>query len=175
VSNGWIMGRYPQVTVPAGAQLEITVGFFNGAAGTDGVTFQVQFEEGQSRQTLLTRYATYDSHLDTVSAGLGSLAGRTGHFILYVNAGQSSGRDWAAWAEARIEAPPPPPLELPDLVVEEIACDWENHRIGYTVRNAGEAPAPSGHIAALVVESAKESEDTVPRRVPVMVRRLRLG
>lgn len=163
VSNGWIMGRYPQSTVPAGAELEVKVGFFNGATGTDGVTFQIQFEEGQSRQTVLTRYATYDGHLDTVSAGLGSLAGRTGHFILYVNAGQSSGRDWAAWAEARIEAaPPPPPLELPDLVVEEIACDWEKHRIGYTVRNAGESPAPSGHVAALVVESAKESEDTVP-------------
>ena len=47
VSNGWIMGRYPMLTIPSEAELKVTVGFFKGATGSDGVTFEVQFEEGQ--------------------------------------------------------------------------------------------------------------------------------
>ena len=31
VSNGWIMGRYPQLTIPSGAELKVTVGFLKGA------------------------------------------------------------------------------------------------------------------------------------------------
>jgi hypothetical protein len=54
VSGGWIMGKYPQLTVPADAELKVTVGFFKGATGSDGVIFKVQFEEGQTTQTLLT-------------------------------------------------------------------------------------------------------------------------
>jgi hypothetical protein len=45
--------------------------------------------------------------------GLSSIEGKTGNFALYVKAGQSSGQDWAAWVEAKIEIAPP---ELPDLV-----------------------------------------------------------
>ena len=89
VSNGWIMGRYPQLTVPSEAELKVTVGFLKGATGTDGVTFEVQFEEGQSRQIILSLRATYDGKLDSMTESLSSLAGRTGYFILYVNAGQS--------------------------------------------------------------------------------------
>ncbi|MGQ9546813.1 MAG: hypothetical protein ACUVTR_06640 [Dehalococcoidia bacterium] len=41
VSNGWIMGRYPQMSVPADGELTVVVGFLNGATNTDGASFQV--------------------------------------------------------------------------------------------------------------------------------------
>lgn len=107
VSNGWIMGRYPQITVPAEAELKVTLGFLKGATGTDGATFEVQFEEGQNRHTIISRYATYDGHLDSATANLSSLAGKTGCFSLYVNAGKGSGQDWAAWIGAKIEVAAP--------------------------------------------------------------------
>lgn len=112
VSNGWIMGVYPEMTVPSGAELKATVGFFKGATGSDGVTFEVKFEEflgltvAPKIHSVVSRGATYDGELDYITTALDSLAGKTGNFVLYVNAGQSSGQDWAAWAEARIEAPP---------------------------------------------------------------------
>jgi len=112
VSNGWIMGVYPQVTVPFNAEIKVTVGFIKGATGSDGVIFEVRFEEfrglTQAPQVypILSHTATYDGNLDSLTASLGSVAGKTGHFILYVNAGQSSGQDWAVWAEAKIEIPP---------------------------------------------------------------------
>lgn len=134
VSSGWIMGKYPQLTVPADAELKIMVGFFKGATGSDGVTFKVQFEEGQITQTLLTCGASYDNKLDTMTQSLDSLEGKTGRFILYVSAGQSSGQDWAAWAEAKIEVAAP--SELPDLVVTDIERDGSDIR--YEVENIGE-------------------------------------
>jgi hypothetical protein len=111
VSNGWIMGVYPQVTVPADAELKVTVGFFKGATGSDGVTFEVKFEEFLGLQvapkiySILSHRATYDGKLDSITTELSSIEGKTGNFVLYANAGQNSGQDWAAWAEAKIEAP----------------------------------------------------------------------
>jgi hypothetical protein len=134
VDSGWITGKYPQMTVPADAELKITVGFFKGATGSDGVIFKVQFEEGQTTQTLLTCGASYDNKLDTMTKDLSSLAGSTGRFILYVSAGQSSGQDWAAWAEAKIEVSAP--SEMPDLVVTDIEPDGDTIR--YEIENIGE-------------------------------------
>jgi hypothetical protein len=135
VSNGWIMGKYPQLTVPPDAELEVTMGFFKGATGSDGVTFKVQFEEGQTTQTLLTCGASYDGKLDTMTQSLDSLEGKSGHFILYVNAGQNSGQDWAAWAEAKI-IEVAAPSELPDLVVADVEQDGDTIR--YEIENIGE-------------------------------------
>lgn len=135
VAGGWITGKYPQLTVPTDAELKVTMGFFKGATGSDGVTFKVQFEEGQTTQTILTCGASYDGKLDTMTQSLSSLEGRTGRFILYVDAGQNSGQDWAAWAEAEIEVAAPP-LELPDLVVTDIEQD--GNTISYEIENVGE-------------------------------------
>jgi len=146
-SNGWIMGRYPQLTIPVGAELRVAVGFLKGATGTDGATFEVQFEEGQKRQTILSYRATYDGKIDSITLSLSPLAGRTGHLILRVNAGQSSGQDWAAWAEARIEtvAPPAPPAP-PDLIVDRIECGPGN-KLSVTIKNVGSGALPGGWIA----------------------------
>jgi len=111
ISNGWIMGTYPQMTVPANAELDVTVGFFKGASQSDGVVFGVKFQEflgltvAPRTHSIIAHKATYDGKMDSVARELSSLQGKTGNFILYVEAGQSSGQDWAAWAKATIEAP----------------------------------------------------------------------
>lgn len=145
VSNGWILGRYSQMTVPANAELRVTVGFFKGATASDGVTFEVKFEEFLGLQvapkvySILSQQATYDGKLDSVTAGLSSIQGKTGNFVLYVNAGQNSGQDWAAWAEAKIEIVAPP--TLPDLIVEKLEVG-EDNKLSVTIKNIGTGPLP---------------------------------
>jgi hypothetical protein len=145
VSNGWIMGMYPQLTVPANAELKVTVGFIKGATGSDGVIFEVKFQEfrglTQAPQVypILSHTATYDGKLDLLTANLGSVAGRTGNFVLYVNAGQSSGRDWAVWAEAKIEIPPSdidPPVVTVTYSPSDVTTDTE---VTFTVRARDES------------------------------------
>ncbi|MBN1369069.1 MAG: hypothetical protein JW954_02385 [Dehalococcoidaceae bacterium] len=109
VAGGWISGTYPQLTIPDYAELDIGFGFIKGATGSDGVIFEVLFQEGQTRHTLLSRTATYNGKLDSIALNLNDLTGKTGRFIIYVNAGKSSGQDWACWTEARIMVTPPPP------------------------------------------------------------------
>lgn len=110
VSNGWILGRYPELTVPSNAALKVTVGFFKGATASDGVVFEVTFEEFLGLQvapkvySILSHGATYNGKLDSLTIDLGSIEGKTGNFVLYARAGQNSGQDWAAWAEGKIEA-----------------------------------------------------------------------
>jgi hypothetical protein len=145
VSNGWIMGVYPQMTVPSDAELKVTVGFFKGATVSDGVTFEVKFEEflgltvAPKIYSILSHGATYDGKLDSIVEDLSSLEGKTGNFVLYANAGQSSGQDWAAWAEAKIEAP----SELPDLIVSKIECGPGN-KLSVTIKNIGSGALPDG-------------------------------
>jgi hypothetical protein len=134
------MGRYPELTVPSNAELKVTVGFFKGATGSDGVTFEVKFEEflgltvAPKTYSIISLKATYDGKLDTLTEELSSIEGKTGNFVLYVNAGQNSGQDWAAWAEAKIEVAAPP--ALPDLIVEDV---WQaDNTIRYKIKNVGE-------------------------------------
>jgi hypothetical protein len=163
VSDGWIMGKYPQLTVPANAELKISVGFISGATGSDGAIFQVKFEEGQNTQTILSIGASYDGKLDTMTQSLSSLAGRTGRFILYVNAGQSSGQDWAAWAEAKIETAAP--SALPDLVVTNITEDGNTIRYKIENNGAGSVVNPQGSTTsfcnALLIDGEVVATDCV--------------
>jgi len=144
VAGGWIMGVYPQQTVPPNSQLTVRIGFLSGATGTDGAEFDVYFDEYRGvnvaplRHTILSKVATLDGKLDLVTADLSPVAGKKGNFILRVYAGKTSNRDWAVWAEARIETKP-----LPDLVIIDV---WESSGlIHYRVKNVGDAPTtPAG-------------------------------
>jgi len=168
VSNGWIMGAYPQLTIPSDAELKVTVGFLQGATGSDGVTFEIQFEEFQGlkvapkKYSVLSHRATYDGKLDSISKDLNYLAGKTGNFILYVNAGQSSGQDWAAWAEAKIEVAAP--AALPDLKITDV---WNsNGQLCYSIKNIGEgsvggAGAPISFYNVLFIDGERVAEDLV--------------
>jgi hypothetical protein len=168
VSNGWIIGVYPQLTIPSDAELKITVGFLQGATGSDGVTFEIQFEEFQGLKVAPKKYsvlscgATYDGKLDLISKDLNYLAGKTGNFILYVNAGQSSGQDWAAWAEAKIEVAAP--AALPDLKITDV---WNSDgQLCYSIKNIGEgsvggAGAPISFYNVLFIDGERVAEDLV--------------
>jgi hypothetical protein len=151
VSNGWIMGVYPQVTVPSNAEFKITVGFFKGATGSDGVTFEVKFEEFLGLQvapqihSVLSHKSTYDGKLDSTVEALSSLEGKTGNFVLYANAGQGSSQDWAAWAEAKIETTTP--SALPDLTVESLEVG-EGNKLSVTIKNIGTGSLPAGWTAS---------------------------
>jgi len=163
VTNGWILGRYPELTPPSNAELKVTVGFFKGATASDGVTFEVRFEEFLGLQvapkihSILSHKATYDGKLDSTTADLSSVQGKTGNFVLYVNAGQSSGQDWAAWAEAKIEVAAP--VALPDLAVGSIERD-SNGRLQVTIENIGLGSLPSGWsaVAEVYFDGMKKGE-----------------
>lgn len=138
ISKGWISGVYPMETVWSNAQITVRVGFLAGATGTDGVRFDVYFDEyrgvaaGPLRYTILSQSATLDGRFDLVTKDLSFIAGKNGSFVLYVYAGETSNRDWAVWAEAKIETKP-----LADLVITDI---WESGGlIHYKVKNVGDA------------------------------------
>jgi hypothetical protein len=99
-AGGAIEGRF-HLTIPADSIFEATVGFREGAAGTDGVTFQVWWQRGASAEPLGQKTVAYGrpAHL---SIDLSSRAGQEGDLILRVTAGASSARDWAVWAGPRI-------------------------------------------------------------------------
>ena len=104
VNNGSIRGTYPTMTVPAGAKFTAKVGFVDGATGTDGVLFRLTWRESGSPVTVSLggQHVTYGGPLVNIDVDLSSYVGRTGQFGLMVEAGPSSGQDWAAWAEAKI-------------------------------------------------------------------------
>ena len=162
VSGGWIMGVYPQQTVPSNTQLTVRVGFLHGAAGTDGVRFEVYFDEyrgvgaAPQRHVILRKAATLDGSLDLVTVDLDFIAGKRGSFILYVYALKTSNRDWAVWAEARIEAKP-----RPDLVVTDV---WESGGlIHYKVKNIGDDLTKTGFCNSLSINGQGVAEHCITR------------
>jgi hypothetical protein len=107
-ANGSIAGRY-RLTIPANSAFEAKVGFMEGAAGTDGVTFSVGWRQGPitapspTGELQLARVRkTLDGRLQTISADLTRFAGQEGNLFLRVNAGTSSDRDWAVWVQPAI-------------------------------------------------------------------------
>ena len=62
---------------------------------------------------------------------------------------------------SREEKVKPAVTKLPDLLIEEIKCDRDNNRIGYVIRNNGEAVASSGHATALYVDGKEVAHDLV--------------
>ncbi|MEM3665708.1 MAG: hypothetical protein QW222_01345 [Candidatus Bathyarchaeia archaeon] len=118
VNDGYILGRYPKQTIPENVQLRVKIGFLYGATGTDGATFQVLFmDEKENMYSILSYKVTYDSQLNLIVKDLAFLTGKTGYFILRVDAGKSSGQDWAVWAEARIETTALPDQNPPKVTI----------------------------------------------------------
>jgi len=102
-ANGWISGSYPQVAIGSSAELYVQAGFLNGAQGSDGATFLVKvLEPGAQSVALVNLPAAYDGRLNEATVSLAAYAGKTVAFELVVQAGQSSGQDWAVWTSARI-------------------------------------------------------------------------
>jgi hypothetical protein len=107
VSNGTIKGWHPDVPLPEGARFEAQVGFRAGALHTDGVRFWVfehhDDDSGRRVWNPIVRFdKTYTGSLAAVAADLSHLEGRSVGLELRVDAGPSSGQDWAVWVGPRI-------------------------------------------------------------------------
>lgn len=113
VDRGTIKGWLAWRTIPAGAHFEAKVGFLQGALGTDGVTFWVWVHylipgiAGNIEQwkPVAQHFKKYTQSLDTIDIDLSAYAGQSISLELRVDAGSSSGQDWAAWVNPSITTP----------------------------------------------------------------------
>ena len=121
IKSGYIIGEFKDITIPAqGAKLILEGGFVQGAQGTDGVSFSVNFTGGD-QQVVSTRIralrgglppkygsslcmleAKYDRKLDRQECDLSAFAGKKGTIYLAVGAGSTADKDWAVWTTAKI-------------------------------------------------------------------------
>ncbi len=69
--------------------------------------------------------------------------------------------NWETHNNYRTQAPPVLVERKPDLVITKVLCDRANNRVGYVVRNIGDAPAPAGHDTALYVGGTFACTDEV--------------
>jgi Ricin-type beta-trefoil lectin domain/Bacterial tandem repeat domain 1 len=99
VNRGCIKGWLPRVPLPKQACFMAKVGFINGATGSDGVTFQVWAHFDNTWERQVTTYKPYNGKLQNIWADLSHLEGKNVGIELRVDAGSSSGQDWAAWIE----------------------------------------------------------------------------
>ncbi len=107
VSKGSIKGYLPSALMPTHAIFKAKVGFLKGATGSDGVTFQVWVHfTANGKQVgyrILNYKKLYNDKMTEVIADLSHLSGKNVRIELRVDAGNSSGQDWAVWADPKIE------------------------------------------------------------------------
>ena len=88
------------------AAFEADVGFYTGATGTDGVTFWVWEHHKEAGQEvwnpIIQLPKKYTGKLAPIRASLNHLVGKEVGIELRVDAGDSSGQDWAVWVRPRI-------------------------------------------------------------------------
>lgn len=106
VGNGTIKGWLPWRRLPDKAVFKAKVGFLHGASRTDGVTFSV-WEHHQHRgrhiwNRIAVLHKTYNRRLIEIQADLSHLSGQRVGIELRVDAGSSSGQDWAVWVDPEI-------------------------------------------------------------------------
>jgi len=103
---GYIAGDYPDMEIPEGSRFTAEIGFIKGATGTDGASFHVTFVDTSYVVYNITDSsgyrAAYDGALDSLNFDLSSLAGKSGHIIIWVHAHNTSDQDWAVWVNPLI-------------------------------------------------------------------------
>jgi WD40 repeat protein len=122
-TGGQIKGVIPNISIPKkDARLILSVGFLKGAAGTDGVKFNVSFLKQTQHAALMgvplcTIDARNDGKLDDIECDLSKVSGETGSIVLSAFAGNSPDKDWAVWSKAVIMfgPKPKPQPEGPDM------------------------------------------------------------
>jgi len=101
----FMKGTYSNITVPeypGRVKFTTSVGFVDGATGTEGVTFRFIINRNGMYYELAAVDAEYDGLLNTLSADLTAYKGETLTFILEAEADGSSAFCWAAWKDAKI-------------------------------------------------------------------------
>ncbi|MFC2156277.1 WD40 repeat domain-containing protein [Acidobacteriota bacterium] len=168
--NGIIRGAIHSVRIPeGGAKLVISGGFLDGAAGSDGVVFSVQFLRSDTVPRLTTKIADrgtsicnfnarYDRRIDRNECDISQLGGQVGTFILSVSAGSSADSDWAAWTEAKIlTSSPPPVVKEEELGASEAVVSMVNVYKGHDYRINSIQPSPNGQYV-LTVDSDNQAK-----------------
>jgi len=119
--NGTVLGTFDNITIPENDPKIIIAGGFNqGASGTDGVSFNVSFNETREQynrnktrvqkgtqnasylRALCSFNASYDRKIDRKECSLAAVAGKKGNLTIMVEAGNSPDKDWAVWTEIKI-------------------------------------------------------------------------
>jgi hypothetical protein len=98
VDNGFISGKYSDISIPGGAKLVIRVGFINNALAGN-VTFKAS-KYGEAPIFSVTQ--SYGDGVDQYEYSLSSYAGQTIDMVLNASAAGASTQDWATWVEAKI-------------------------------------------------------------------------
>jgi len=102
VTDGWIKGIFPEMTVTEGVYFKAIIGC-NAKSDCD-VRFRLNYKvEGGSEETLATWHEVQDGLFNRVKVDLSSLAGKKVQFILVVLANGSAKNDNALWFGPRIE------------------------------------------------------------------------
>ena len=125
--DGTLIGMFENITIPLDEPILIIVGGFkDGAAGTDGVSIQINFAEKRNipaptqksrirdrRQRGTTegrQYVgsfcsltmQYDRNLERAECSMEQFAGKTGNLVVRIQAGNSSDNDWSCLTELKI-------------------------------------------------------------------------
>ena len=158
VADGYITGVYPYQTIASDTRVKVRVGLIKGATGSDGVNFEVILDINQVQHSLVNIHSSYDGKLDEATVDLSQYAGQSGRFILTVRAGNSSGQDWAVWAEAKIESTALPDLTVTDISLSGTTVSYKLKNVGST--GVGDAAAPASFTNMLMVDGKQVAYDT---------------
>ncbi len=113
VDNSFIQGSFTDLfasgyKVEASDVFQAHVGLLRNAA-SGNVTFRVMIRVESGGNTWVGQAVdTYDGQIKTITIPLSAYAGKQADFVLRVDAGPSSGQDWAVWTDARVYRGPPP-------------------------------------------------------------------
>ncbi|MGR3513654.1 MAG: hypothetical protein ACU0GG_12905 [Paracoccaceae bacterium] len=136
--DGMIVGIFPAYTFDEGDRFRADIGFLGGAGGTDGAWFEFGylrvldgfepewfFNTSQQRR-LNGFYRSVRSQFKGLTGGLDEMTGATDltvgnqyHPVLISRAGRTSGRDWTAWVQPRID-------RARTLTIPQINCIQES-------------------------------------------------
>jgi len=104
VQDGYIVGRYPQITIGFGDHLQGRLGFLpksDGSCGIGRATFRIYYTVGNDMGTL-KKLAEWeercDGEMNKITVDLVELVGKEVRFYLTVLANGSSEQDWAGWS-----------------------------------------------------------------------------
>jgi hypothetical protein len=106
VNKGTIKAWLPWIKLGKNPMFKAQVGFINGANHTDGVNFQVwehHMHNGKEVwNMILNLHKKYTGKLINIEADLSHLSNSQVKIELRVDAGKSSGQDWAIWVNPKI-------------------------------------------------------------------------
>ncbi len=103
VTDGWIKGAFPAISVTGDVYFKSVIGCYYGATDCD-IKFKLNYiEEGGTEKTLATWHEVQDGSSRKVEFDLSSLAGKTVQFILVVEANGDFNLDEGLWLLPRIE------------------------------------------------------------------------